>query len=283
MSGPLRLALCNELFERFPLPDACRRIHALGYRGLEVAPFTLAPDPARLTRQRRQEIRSVILESGLEFVGLHWLLAAPPGLHVTTSDTGLREHSWEYIRHLVDLCADLGENGVMVFGSPKQRSTVDGMNPRQATALFTEGLALIAPHAQARGVTVLVEALPTNQSNVINSLSEAVSIVRQIANPAVQTMFDSHNAVDEQEEHSSLIRRCLPYIRHVHVNETDGREPGMGDYNFSSILNALAESGYTGWISLEVFDFSRDPEQIAQRARQHLEAAQPATAIAQNL
>ena len=285
VSGHLRLALCNELFQAMPFGEACRRIRSLGYTGLEIAPFTLSDDPATLPPAKRAELRGLIEDNGLRFVGLHWLLAAPPGLHVTTQNATVRQRSWEYVRQLIDLCADLAgsntmengaaANGIVVFGSPKQRSTVDGATPAQATALFSEELARVAPHAESRGVTLLIEALPADQSDVINSLAEAVAMVRQIASPAVQTMFDTHNAVDEKEEHASLIRQYRPYIHHVHVNETDGREPGMGHYHFSPLLAALTETNYSGWISLEAFDFSRDPEDIARRAKQTLEAAQP--------
>jgi len=285
VSGPLRLAVCNELFGKSPFARACQQVRALGYGGLEIAPYTLAEDPATLPQERRQEIRRTLDGEGLQFVGLHWLLAAPAGLHVTTGDLAVRKRSWEYIRHLIDLCADLaasneGGNGIMVFGSPMQRSAVDGLSPQEATGIFTQELARAAPHAESRGVTMLVEALPANQSNVVNSLAEAVSIVQQIRSPAVQTMFDTHNAVDEKEEHASLIRKYRAYIQHVHVNEVDGREPGMGNYNFQSILTALDEVNYRGWISLEVFDsnqgdFARDPAAVAQRAREHLQSAQP--------
>lgn len=278
MSRPLRLALCNELFQRIPFPEACRRIRAIGYQGLEIAPFTLSSDPVTLAPARRSELHSMMASEGLEFAGIHWLLAAPAGLHVTTPDSALRKRSWDYVRDLVDLCADLAGSSptsapVMVFGSPNQRSTVEGATRAEAAALFTEGVAQVAVHAEERRVKILVEALPRNQSDVINSLAEAVEIVRQIESPSVQTMFDTHNAADETEEHVSLIRKYRTYIWHVHVNEMDGREPGMGNYDFSPLLGALDEINYRGWVSVEVFDFSRDPDEVARRAREHLEAA----------
>ena len=66
---------------------------------------------------------------------------------------------------------------------------------------------------------ILVEALPHNQSNIINRLADAVAIVEQIGSPAIRTMFDSHNAVDETEPHPDVIRRYWQYIEHIHVNE----------------------------------------------------------------
>jgi sugar phosphate isomerase/epimerase len=123
-------------------------------------------------------------------------------------------------------------------------------------------------------VKILVEALPQSHSNVITSLAEAVSVVRQIGSPAVRTMFDTHNAVNEIEAHSELVRKYFIYIDHVHVNETDGREPGTGDYDFASVLSVLTELDYSGFVSLEAFDFSRDAEEIARLAITHLKTSQ---------
>ena len=58
-----------------------------------------------------------------------------------------------------------------------------------------------------RSVTVLLEALPANQSNVVLTLAEAVDIVKRIGSPAIRTMFDTHNAVDEAEPHATLVDR----------------------------------------------------------------------------
>jgi D-psicose/D-tagatose/L-ribulose 3-epimerase len=207
-------------------------------------------------------------------------MVSPEGLHVTTPDLDLRAKSWQHIHDLIDLCADLGQHGVMVFGSPKQRSTVGGMTPRDAVAVFTEELAKVAPHAQDRGVRILVEALPSSQSDVINTLKEAVSIVEQINNPAVQTMFDTHNAEDETESHTELVKRYFRHIAHVHVNEMDGREPGTGDYDFGSLLGTLIELNFNGWVSLEAFDFSRDADVIAGGSLNHLRKKLPTGDIA---
>jgi sugar phosphate isomerase/epimerase len=270
MAPPFRFSVCNEVFENTPFDAACKSIRSLGYSGIEIAPFTLAEAPASISATERARYRRIIEDQGLEFAGLHWLMVAPKGLHVTTSDAALRSNSWQHIRYLIDLCADLGDQGVMIFGSPKQRNTVNGMTPAEAKAVFTEELSRIAPQAEQRGVRILIEALPANQSDVINTLAEAVDIVEKIGSPAIRTMFDTHNAVDEVLPHSELIRKYFQYIAHVHVNEMDGREPGTGDYNFGEILSTLCELNYRGWVSLEAFDFSRGADIIAGGALRHL-------------
>ncbi len=266
-----RHSTCNEAYEKWPFADACKSIRRIGYSGIEIAPFTLAESPTDVTAAQRREYRDVMQSEGLAFVGLHWLMVSPKGLHVTTPDAALRARSWQHIRDLIDLCADLGPDGKMIFGSPKQRSTTGGLTREQATRHYIDGLASVAAHAVARGVTVLVEALPAGQADVVLTLEEAAGIVREIDSPGVRTMFDVHNAIDEIEPHAVLVERWFDYIRHVHVNELDGKHCGAGTYDYKPVLEVLARRGYQGWISLEAFDFSYGAEQLAEASLRHLE------------
>ncbi len=271
MPYPFRHSMCNEAFEGRTFADTCRAIRKAGYTGIELAPFTLAEDPAAISPAQRNEYRDIMASEGLAFAGLHWLMVTPKGLHVTGPDAALRRRSWQHIRNLIDLCADLGDGGVMVFGSPKQRCATGGLTPAEAVRNYVEGMAYVAPHACARRVSILVEALPADQCDVIQTLDEAVAIVREIGSPFVQTMFDVHNAVNEVESHAVLVDRYFEHIRHVHVNEMDGRHCGTGDYDYKPVLGALARRGYAGWVSLEAFDFTPGAERLANESLRYLE------------
>src|SRR5260370_35091666 len=140
-------AICNEIFEGGPFPAAAKAIRAAGYEGIEIATFTLAESPAKISVEQRRQVRSIIDSEGLKFVGLHWLMVSPQGLHVTTPDRDLRERSWRHIRELIDLAADLGPGGPqdsgvagpsLGFGPPHQRSPIDGANGAAPTARVGE-------------------------------------------------------------------------------------------------------------------------------------------------
>src|ERR1700719_650507 len=103
MAFSFRHSICNEAFEKWPFADACKAIRKAGYTGIEIAPFTLAEDPANVTAAQHREYADIMAAEGLEFVGLHWLMVSPKGLHVTTPDIALRERSWRHIRNLIDL------------------------------------------------------------------------------------------------------------------------------------------------------------------------------------
>ena len=266
-----RLAVCNETFQGWTVVDGFRGALSTGYTGVEIAPFTLSDDPASVPAAERKEYRDVMQAEGLGYVGLHSLLTVPRGeLHVTTPDDAVRDRSWEYFRRLIDLCADLGDGGLMILGSGRQRRTVDGTSVADATARLRDGLAEAADHAAERGVTILPETLAPHLCDVLTSMEQTVSMVREIGHPAVQTMFDTHNAVAEEAPHDQLIKEHADLIRHVHINEMDGRHPGTGSYDFAVPLQALRDIGYDGWLSLEVFQFEPSGEEVARVSSQYL-------------
>ena len=263
---PLRFGICNETFGDTPFAEACHAAKTAGYTGIEIAPHTLKAQPAAL--------RKIIREEGLTFIGLHSLLSAPAGLHITTTDAAVRKKSWDHLTRLVDLCSSLGSSGVMVLGSGKQRSAWNGGSSiLEASKRLEDGLAALAPIAHARGVTVLIEPLAPSSSDVVNTLGDAVAIVERIGNPGLSAMFDTHNTAAEKVPPADLIAKHFRYIRHVHVNEMDGRYPGAGNFDFASVLHALERLSYQRWVSVEVFDFTAGGDAIARESLRTLHAA----------
>ncbi len=138
-----KYSVCNEVFEKLEFAPACKATREAGYAGIEIAPFTLAEHADEISAARRRDLQDIMRSEGVAFVGLHWLLLTPKWLHVTTADRAVREKSWAYFLKLIDLCADLGDKGIMVLGSPKQRAS-QGNSPEVAVKHLRDGLASVA-------------------------------------------------------------------------------------------------------------------------------------------
>ncbi|MBN1465223.1 TIM barrel protein [candidate division KSB1 bacterium] len=263
-----KYAMCNESMRELSWAKQCQIIAEAGYAGVEIAAFTLVQQNiSELNAARRTSLVNDMRTVGIECVGLHWLLAPPPqGLHFTTPDAAVREKTVQYVRDLVDFCSDLGGT-VMVFGSPKQRNA-EGITVAEAKKYYAQGLATVADYAQSRGVQILIEPLDRSQTDVINTLAEAKAIIDEINHPAIQTMFDFHNTPDETEPFDVLVKEYYPYIKHIHVQEMDGKHLGQGDAvnQFVKTFQLLKDLQYDNWISLEVFDFTPGGATIADES-----------------
>jgi sugar phosphate isomerase/epimerase len=264
----MRLGLCNEVIREMPWAAQCRFMAAVGYDGVELAPFTLGDEPHRLPAATRGDVRRVAEDAGLEILGLHWLLVAPKGLSITSPDDAVRARTVDVIRRLVTLCADLGGH-VMVHGSPAQRQVAEGDDARDAWRRARDVFAAIAPDAEAAGVTYCIEPLARAMTSFVNTVAEAMDLVRAIGSPAFKTMIDTAAATaSETASVAEVIERWVPQgaIGHVQLNDDNRRGPGQGTIAFGPLLAALRRTGYRGWVSMEPFDYHPDGPTCAARA-----------------
>src|SRR5262249_60232324 len=86
----MRYAICNETFESWDHARVCRTAAELGYQGLELAPFTLAPRITDVTPEQRRTLRRQAEDCGLRIIGLHWLPAKTEGLPLASPDGAVR-------------------------------------------------------------------------------------------------------------------------------------------------------------------------------------------------
>jgi D-psicose/D-tagatose/L-ribulose 3-epimerase len=261
----MRISLCNEVVAALPFAEGARLAAALGYDGLEVAPFTLdAEAPHLLPAARRAELRRIAEEEGAPITSLHWLLVAPAGLSITSADPALRARTLEVMQRLIGLAADLGAT-LLVHGSPKQRHVAaEGDAPRAEEAMAKAG-----EWAAAHGLTYCLEPLDAGQTNWARTVEEAVGIVRRIGHPGLKTMLDVSAAGNgEAEPAEALLRRFMPtgLIAHVHLNDRNRRGPGQGSDRFRPVFDALRETGYPGFCAVEPFDYHPDGPASAARA-----------------
>jgi sugar phosphate isomerase/epimerase len=256
----MRFALCNEVLASMPLEQQCAYAAALGYDGLEIAPFTLSETPEQLTVANADRIRTVVENSGLVVTGLHWLLVKPPGLSLTGSDPSLRKRTIGVMKHLTELCAALGGD-VLVHGSPAQRQIAPGETYAVARSRLVDALAEVANAAARAGVVYCIEPLSRVETPLVNTLAEAAAVVREVAHPNLRTMIDcSAAALTEEESVPTLLDRWLPtgMIAHVQINDPNRRAPGQGTLRFAPIAAALARNGYAGTVAVEPFDYVPD-------------------------
>jgi sugar phosphate isomerase/epimerase len=265
----IKFAFCNETYEDTPFDETCRDIKAAGYDGVEVAPFTLAPDPTTLTEADAERTGRIAREAGLEVVGLHWLLLQPQGLHLVTDDEAVRRRTTDFARHLVRLCHAMGGN-VMVWGSPKQRWIADDQPRERAWKNAVDVLRNVCELAGEMDVTIALEPLSTKEANLLTSAAETVQMIEEIDHPAARLHLDVKAMCAEDKPIEQVIRDNSKYLAHFHANDSNLRGPGYGETDYQPIADALHDIGYDGYVSVEVFDYRPSAQEIARESIKYL-------------
>jgi hydroxypyruvate isomerase len=115
-------------------------------------------------------------------------------------------------------------------------------------------LRFAAKEASEFGVTVLVEAVNTYDipGFFLTRSSEVVRLLDEVSAPNLKIQHDLYHAQRMEGNLVPTLRELLPRIGHVQIADPPERhQPGTGELNFTYILEALDEAGYTGHVGLE--------------------------------
>jgi sugar phosphate isomerase/epimerase len=265
----MRYAICNETFEGWDHARVCATAAELGYTGLEMAPFTLAPRITDVTLAQRHQLRQQAEAAGLRIVGLHWLLAKTEGLHLTSPDAAVRQRTGGYLVELAKACRDMGGD-LMVFGSPAQRRIPAGGTRAQAVDYAVDTFKRAASGIADAGVRLCLEPLAPAEADFIQTAAEACEILDRVGNPKFVLHLDVKAMSSEAVPIPELIRKHAAITGHFHANDANRRGPGFGNVDFTPIFRALKETKYAGWVSVEVFDYTPDPVTIARESIRYM-------------
>jgi sugar phosphate isomerase/epimerase len=275
----MRYAICNETFEGWDHERVCRFVAGLGYQGLEIAPFTLGRLITDVSAMRRRELRRQAEEHGLTLLGLHWLLAKTEGLQLTATDAAVRQRTADYLVALARCCADLGGE-LLVFGSPAQRRIPAGATRAQAAEYAVDTFRRAQGGIADQGVKLCLEPLAPPEADFLNTCAEAIEVLDRLNHPNFVLHLDVKAMSSEKAPIPDLIQHHAGRTGHFHANDPNRRGPGFGELDFVPIFRALRTSGYTGWVSVEVFDYSPDPETIARESLRYMRECEAACGFA---
>jgi D-psicose/D-tagatose/L-ribulose 3-epimerase len=157
----------------------------------------------------------------------------------------------EYARKAFDRMALLGVKTI-VFGSGGARKVPDGFSHEEAFAQLVDLAKKLAPEAQSRGITLAVEPLRKQETNIINTAAEGLKWVEAVNHPSFQLMVDFYHLANEKED-PGIIVQAREHIRHFHIANPTGRVFPMdaAEFDYAGFFAAIKKINYHGGISVE--------------------------------
>jgi sugar phosphate isomerase/epimerase len=270
----MKLAICNETFRHhdFPGPGPCAEAARHGYNGLEIAPFTLG-NPATLTIANAEKLGSIVRDHGLETVGFHWLLAKTEGYHLTDPDPAVHARTFDYARHLAELCSAMGGRSWSGVARSNAPSNPHGRLPMQKRASSISSSA--SPRTSRRRASPSPSSSSARPKRTSSTPPPRPSTCwKKINSPNVRLHLDVKAMSADTRPIPEIVRDSLPWAAHFHANDPNLRSPGMGEIDFPPIAAELIRGGYEGWVSVEVFaTTTNSPDTLAAESMRNLRAA----------
>ena len=175
-------------------------------------------------------------------------LLFPKDLLLLAEDTA-EEQIAHYLHGAFSRVQRLGGK-IAVFGSGKSRNRPEEMPYDRAFRRLVRVTALTGEIAGQYDVTVVIEPLNRNETNMINSLGEGACLAAAVDHPRVRLLADYYHIAVENQPASDIER--VSGIAHAHIATLAGRRvPTEEDGGFAEMFAAMKRTDYRGLISVE--------------------------------
>ena len=231
------------------------KIAEMGYAGVELA----IRDPGLIDVDQMEGILST---HGLKVpaigTGQAW---GEDRLSLTSSDPVVRTAAIERIKRHIPLAARF--NAIIIIGLIRGMTPL-GQTHEQSIYYLIENLRECAHLASLQGVRFALEPINRYETDLIHTVADGLELLEQIGADNVGLLVDTFHMNIEEPVIEDSIRTTGDRIFHFHVADSNRWYPGAGHLDFKSILNALFDTGYHGYVSGE---FLPKPDAISAARR----------------
>jgi D-psicose/D-tagatose/L-ribulose 3-epimerase len=116
-----------------------------------------------------------------------------------------------------------------------------------------EHLRRVAEYAAGPEVVLAEEVVNRFELYHLNTLDQGIRLVDAVDHPNCRIHLDTFHAHIEEKNTAAAIRRAGSRIAHVHISENDRGVPGTGSVAWDETFDALRQTGYDGWLTVEAF------------------------------
>jgi sugar phosphate isomerase/epimerase len=269
----MKFGYSTNAFVKFSLFEAVEKIAGLGFGGIEIMgdrPHLYPPD---WSREALCQLKDRIRKENLKITNLNsFTLFAVGDTYLPSWIESEKERREIRIHHTLEclkVASFLGCPNISVPpGGPLQ-----GMSSRRALSLFHKGLEKVTPLAEEIQVKILVEPEP---DLLLENSRQFKEFMRDVRSSYVGLNFDLGHFFCAGEEPAEAFRELFPWIGHVHLEDiaADRRHyhliPGRGAMDLRGALRTIAQSGYGGDISLELYTYADTPVDAGREAFSYL-------------
>ena len=270
----IHLAFSTNAFTRFSLDDAMLRIRAAGFGAVEILADTPHAYPEGLNPSTISTIAREVSRLGLKVSNINancsfgYFRDPPPEAFFEPSlispNAMWREDRLRMIGKCMELAKAVGAANISITSG----RLLGGVPLERAHTLLEEGLHRVLSLADRHGVNVGIECEPGLYIEYAKELSDWITA---IDHPRLGANLDVGHSQVLGEDIPAAIRLLKGRIWNLHIEDIPGRKhyhliPGEGTMNWASLWQALRDTQYEGFATVELYTQSAHPDEAARKS-----------------
>jgi len=257
MAGTLELGMISSTWvgTKVGLEEGIRKTKEIGFDS-----YDIFEDPLDIDDATRQKIKDTCEDAGLP---IRSVVCVAFGL--VDFNPSVERFTMDRVRAYIDQGEFFGaRNVLLVIGEYFWDGEVF---PNEAIwDMAVERVRTLGEYAGSKGLEVVIELEPFSQA-LVKDVDELARFIREVNHPAVKANADiSHLHLSDASFED--VKKLEGMIGHIHLSDCDGEvhgdlPPGRGVTPIKEYLEAIADTGYSGTVSLEL-EYSPDPDRIVE-------------------
>lgn len=219
------------------------RIRQAGFDGVEVLMF------------KGREFAADALRRGLAETGMECTICSVmvDGLSLIADDAAIRARAIEQLRENIAVTAEVGAK---IIAGPMYALVGYLAGRRRTTEEWQRAVDCwqqLGPWLSQHDVTAAIEPLNRFETFFLNTAADAARFCDEVDHPSVGILYDTFHANIEEKSIAGGCRTVARHLKHLHTCENDRGTPGSGHVEWDAVFEAIRDTGYDGWLTIESF------------------------------
>jgi len=269
----MKIGFSTNAYTRKSLIYAIKSISEIGYDGIEIVldiPHAFLP----LLESDLENIQECLKKCKIKVTNLNANTVA--GWYDTQTDVEKFEPSlsnkneklriWRisYTKKAIDLASKLNAPNISIT------SGISNNLYENSITNFKQSLEEISNYAEKKNIRLAIEYEP---GLLIGKADDVFSITKEFTNVGLN--LDTCHAAVLGEDISKIIEKFGKKIFHTHISDCKNQKhfhliPGKGTVDFETMYHSLLKTGYSGFLTAELYTYSTEPETAAKETITHL-------------
>jgi len=270
----MEFAFSANAFQEYTPVETVEALADIGYDGVELlfGGSHLHPDDTDADDIRAVE--DALAETGLAISNCNaFMISAEDFQHPSyiEEDPEYREQRVAYTRGALELADAFGAEYISIQpGGP----IPDGKSREWGMETFAESVRAVVPTAEDVGVDVLIEPEP---DLLIETTDHFLEFVDRIDSEAVGCNFDAGHLYCVGEDPADAVERLAEHTPHYHLEDIpedrthEHTQLGEGAMDIDGFLEAVDDSGYDGFVTVELYPYQETAAETAREAYAYLD------------